>query len=238
MVSTGTLDAFMSTLDEEEAAKNAKVEADHKAAAAKAQEAVTGSIPIDLTSTGSIPTTAPTPAPPPAQPSPQPVARKNPVQILPASNQVPTLSNFVMGGRTWKWLQVHKRTMFYCVAGLVLAGIAMFGALSYFEVSPNALTELTAPTTPSVTTTIRVPDPVVEPMVPLPPPPIVVPSEPGLRGRPGARVTMRARDAFPTSCATAWGVRRTDDVMYRCAPGERNGNDLCGCSVSGTVPRP
>ncbi|MCC6564027.1 hypothetical protein IT087_03990 [Candidatus Uhrbacteria bacterium] len=249
---TPTLDAFKGELEAEKAAEAARL----------AREAAeTGEMPasVDVSLTGLAPVATPPPAPTPApipDPSSSSVRAPNPVILgvpvtapEPPREAQPTLSNFVMGGRfaramrevsaeSAQLLQKHRfRLMFFGPVTLVVIGLLVYQGLIQFEAMRRTdATEPGMPTAPPVTTVVvaPVPERVVEAVAPVIPDPPA--AEPGLRGRRGERVTMRARDAYPVSCLTAWVVDHTDDAVYLCTPGQRRGNDMCDCYVTGVVP--
>jgi hypothetical protein len=241
---TPTLDAFKSELEAEKAAEAARL----------AREAAeTGDMPVsvDVSLTGLAPVQAPVPAPAPepatdATRSPNPVILGVPVAPPePPREAPPTLSNFVMGGRfmsdakaaltEFRKQHLGKMMFFGPLIAIASAIVVVTLAVDYFGDAREGSAPIAAPDLP-ISTTLRATEPVVEPVAPIPPPPIVAPTEPGLRGRRGERVTMRARDAYPVSCLTAWVVDHTDDAVYLCTPGQRRGNDMCDCNVTGVVP--
>lgn len=144
----------------------------------------------------------------------------------------------------------HKNTIGLVVMGIIiLTPLISFGSYEALR-AWNRSTSVSVPTevaeTPAPVVTVVAPDaavapepvaPVVAlPEPPLPPGPPSIVIQPGLRGRRGTRVVMLASEAFPVDCLTGWSTRRTDDARYICAPGKRNGDNVCDCNVVGIVP--
>lgn len=192
------------------------------------------------------PAQAPTPKPAPA-PAPAGqvtvLGHASPSQTPPVSRsrnrvQMLTLSSFTYVGRfrkgvaeAWKSLTQNKGYVALVLLGgtVVAIGIALLVvnviAPQFFVDHPttaeSAVSEVALPTAPPETVTV-----LEAPVAPVPEPTVVVEPEPGFRGR----VRAIARDAFPRSCLTAGTIAHAN-ALYMCGPGQRNGADLCNCTV-------
>lgn len=138
----------------------------------------------------------------------------------------------------WRlWWENNGRTVAAVLGAAVVLGTATLClvVLVLSQLSPGRPSDITARSERVTEPAHPEPQPVV--VVPVPnPAPVVRSGDPGLTGPRGSYVQIRAHDAFPTTCATAGNIRRTDGVTFLCDRGEYHGANVCDCDASGRVP--
>lgn len=185
-------------------------------ARAKHAEAVTGDMPVVV-----VPLVVITPPEPPQW------VKGNPRVAMPAVTEQQVRSS-----------EKQPRIVIATIVILILFAIGLASVYRLRHPTPRAPIALTSPvtaTTSAELSSAAVPNQEPTPHGLLPPlEPMWV--EPGLQGVRGTRVRMSAQAAFPVRCATALTANWTSDVRFLCGVGQRRGNNLCGCVVTGLVP--